>query len=279
MKTVLKTAVHELDKAHIQNPEFEAELLLAHVLNIPQAALLCYDHDIDNTMKSKFFNLIAKRKKHYPIQYLLGEWEFWSLSLSVAEGVFIPRPETETLIELALHHKDIPFSLIIDLGTGSGNIALAMAKEFEHVPVIAIDISSLALQTARYNARSHGMQERISFLQSDFLSGLNASTRDTPVLFVSNPPYIGLHELNTLQDEVALYEPITGYLADNGGLECYIRIFKQLAEWHSSPNYLLLEIAPQLAPHILKIAKQYHFTLTDQRNDVNQHLRALLFSQ
>ena len=275
--TLLQTAIKELLRAHIQNPEFEAELLLAHLLNIPKTHLCSYDFEINDALQAQFHALINKRKTHYPIQYLLGEWEFWSISLSVSENVFIPRPETETLIELALEYKKSNFSAIIDLGTGSGNISLALAKEFETIPVFAVDISEYALHTAQHNTRLHNMHDRIHFVQSDFLSALNPNAFTPPLLILSNPPYIAAHEVDSLMDEIKLYEPATSYLADKGGLDCYLKIFHQLNRWCLSALYLIFEIAPQLKDALINIANKFKFSLQAIKNDLQGNPRALLF--
>lgn len=274
---IIKTAVSELIDAHIENPEFEAELLLARLLNISKNQLLHSDPEINDTISHQFFALIDKRKTHYPVQYLLGEWEFWSLPLLVPEGVFIPRPETETLIELALEHKIINFSSIIDLGTGSGNISLALSQEFKRIPIVAVDISAHALSTARNNAQLNGMHETIHFVQSDFLNALNPKAFLAPLLAISNPPYIALHEVENLMDEIKLYEPVSSYLADIGGLECYLKILIQLTQWNVSPLYLIFEIAPHLKDELIKRAKEFNFTLIAKKNDLNGNPRALMF--
>ena len=276
---ILQIAIKELHQANIPNSEFEAEMILAHLLKIPKNELHFSNILINNTIRTEFLSLIDKRKKHYPLQYILEEWEFWSLPLRIPEGVFIPRPETETLIEVALELKENNINTIIDLGTGSGNIAIALAKEYSQIQVFASDISMKALNATRYNAQLNNAQSRIHCIQSDFLSAFNPDVWESPLLIVSNPPYIGLHELHLLQDEIKCYEPTASYLADEGGMECYHRIFCQLDSWHSSPLYLLFEIAPKLFNRLINISKQHGFTIQSQRNDLNGQLRALLFKR
>jgi len=277
VKYILDRAIQELKQANIENPNFEAELLLSHIAKVPKEKILFNNFKLCNDDIDKYFELIKKRKEHYPLQYIIGEWEFWSISLLIEEGIFIPRPETETIIDLVLKNKHLNFASIIDIGTGSGNIAIALAKELSDIFIIAIDISEKALEFAKRNAAINNVSSRIKFIQSDLLSGINLNSLNQPILIISNPPYISISEVINLQEEVRLYEPRFSYLADEDGLEYYIKIARQVSNFKNNLHYLLFEIPPERKDKIIEILKEFHFILIEEKKDLSGKPRAILF--
>lgn len=199
----------------VDNPRLEAELLLAHILGISRSQLLTWpDKPLLPPARARFDALLARRINGEPMAYLLGQREFWSLSLVVTPDVLIPRPETEHLVEAALARMpaDMPLS-VADLGTGSGAIALAIASERPLARIIATDTSWRALQIARANARNHRLIN-IRFLAAHWLTAFASDAFD---LIVSNPPYVALRDPHLERGDLR-FEPRAALEAENDGL-------------------------------------------------------------
>jgi len=230
----------ELAQTGNPNPRRDAELLLLHILGIERAALIARPHQrLKAGQAIQFRQLITRRKRSEPIQYLTGEREFYGLRFAVNPDVLIPRPETEHLVEAAIHR--IPPgkpSRVADIGTGSGAIAVAIAVARPLAQVTAVDVSAAALELAQANAASHKVAGRISFLESDLLDALTGPFD----MIVSNPPYVADADRQTLAAEVKDYEPATALFAGPTGLEIYQRLIPQAAERLPEGGWLLLEI-------------------------------------
>jgi release factor glutamine methyltransferase len=181
---------------------------------------------------------ITRRKQHEPIQYILGEQEFFGLTLAVTPAVLIPRPETEHLVEAALERlpKEAPLR-IADIGTGSGAIAVALAHALPQARIVALDISPAALEVAAANAKTHNVAERIEFRESDLLAATQGDTYDA---IVSNPPYVSTNE--ELEKQVRDYEPHTALYAGATGLDIYRRLIPQAKAALRPGGWLLMEI-------------------------------------
>jgi release factor glutamine methyltransferase len=224
------------------NAHRDAELLLLHTLRIPRTTLLAHPaRELSPTEESLYESNLARRLKNEPIQYITGDQEFYGLTLKVTPAVLIPRPETEHLVEAVLHHlpKDQP-TRIVDIGTGSGAIAIALAVHLPKAHITALDLSPEALSIAKQNAETHKVADRITFLQSDLLAAIaNEPPYDA---IVSNPPYIPHTDHPTLHPEVRDHEPHTALFAGTEGLDIYRRLIPQ-AHTHLKPNGLIaLEI-------------------------------------
>ena len=219
----------------------DATLLLRHVLNIPQAEIYAYrERQLSLLELRTFQSLIDERVKGKPIQYITGEQEFFGLPFRVTPDVLIPRPETEHLVEAAiarLQNHSAP--RIVDFGTGSGCIAVALAHAMPHSEIVALDISEAALVVAWQNARQNGVAERIEFLESDLLA---AVVRERFDAVVSNPPYVALSERASLAREVREYEPALALFAGATGLEIYQRLIVEANELLASGGWLMMEI-------------------------------------
>lgn len=225
--------------ASSQNPRRDAALLLAHVLGCDQTALLAYpERLLSATEQAEYERFIERRLASEPIQYITGTQEFFGLTFSVTPAVLIPRPETEHLVEAALAHVSREARIdILDVGTGSGAIAISLAHALPLAHVTAVDLSPAALAVARDNARRHEVEARITFVQSDLLEAISDARFD---LVVSNPPYIADSEV--LEDQVARYEPRSALYAGPSGLEIYRRLIPQAHTALKSDGWLLLEI-------------------------------------
>ena len=204
----------------------DAELLLAHTLRQPRIWLLAHpEAEVNEVEAALFLALTARRAAGEPAQYLTGTQEFFGLELRVTPAVLIPRPETEHLVEAALAWSETQRRPLrfLDIGTGSGAIAIAIAVNLPGVEIFAADISSAALDVARENAVRLGVSERIRFVESDLLSALGSA--DLPFdAILSNPPYIPSSDAATMQREVVGHEPHTALFAGMDGLDIYRRL-------------------------------------------------------
>ena len=220
-----------------QNPRRDAEVLLAHLLGCDQAALLTHpERRLSSVESEQYENLIRRRLASEPVQYITGVQEFFGLLFEVTPDVLIPRPETEHLVEAALERIKGE-ARIIDVGTGSGAIAVALAHALPRSLVTAVDLYPAALQAARRNAQRHGVFDRVTFLQSDLLAEAGSGEFDA---VVSNPPYIA--DAEVLEPQVADYEPRSALYAGPTGLEVYKRLIPQARRVLKPLGWLMMEI-------------------------------------
>lgn len=208
----------------------DAETLLAHLLQRNRAWLIAHDdNEVPEAQRSELRKLTARRAAHEPLQYLIGIQEFYGLPLKVTRDTLIPRPETELLVEEVLewtahHPATIPLRLL-DVGTGTGAIALALAKHLPGAQITACDLSAAALDVAQQNATSLQLGNRIHFLLSDLMSALPTDAQFDIV--VSNPPYVPTTDAATMQPDVRDFEPHTALFAGDDGLDIYRRLIPQ----------------------------------------------------
>ena len=253
-------------------PRLDAELLLAHALGCQRIELYTgYDREPDEEARSRFRELVRRRGAGEPVAYLVGYREFFSLPFRVTPAVLIPRPETEllvtTLLDLA---KTFPAEKVVevcDVGTGSGVIAVCVAKHLPSARVTAIDICDEALNVARENAELHGVVDRIEFVQSDLLTGLPQNRRFD--FIVSNPPYVREDELGELPTDVRDYEPRIALLAGQRGTEVIESLLPQAVAHLNPGGWLLLEINPRVAEEVKNlITNQPELEFVDIRKDL-----------
>ena len=217
----------------------DAELLLLHVLDCGLAALLTHpDRPLSSAESAQYESFVSRRLRAEPIQYILGEQEFFGLSFRVTPDVLIPRPETEHLVEALLERLPRDAAVrIVDVGTGSGAIAVALAHALPQSQVTAVDLSQAALAVARQNAERHGVSGRIRFLHSNLLAALNGESFDA---VVSNPPYIAENE--ALEPQVRDYEPRSALYAGPTGVEVHKRLIPQARGVLKPGGWLIMEI-------------------------------------
>ncbi|MFC1885497.1 peptide chain release factor N(5)-glutamine methyltransferase [Thermodesulfobacteriota bacterium] len=247
---LLNWAVSYFSSLHVENPRASAEILLAHTLKSERIDLYVrYDQPLTNDELARFKSFIQRRAKREPVAYIVGEKEFWSLPFFVSKDVLIPRPETECLIESALSllseaeaadSNRLP-RRILDLGTGSGAIVLALASERPDDLFFASDYSVNAVQTARKNAARSGFDKRIGFFSGDWLAPVQGRGSRLDMI-VSNPPYIPSEDIAGLQPEVCDYEPSSALDGGIDGLFCLKRIIGAAPDVLNPNGYLLLEI-------------------------------------
>ncbi len=262
-----------MEARNIATAALDAELLLAHALGIERFKLFTTSPIITLNTRDKFDDYIRRREQLEPIAQILGEKEFWGLDFKVNSSVLIPRPETELIIELSckcLPDKEAHIS-ILDLGTGSGCIAISLLKEFKQATAIAVDISSLALALAKENAERHQVSSRLELLQGSWFDGLPARTFD---LIVSNPPYIGVDE--TLAAEVVNYEPHIALFAENNGLAAYAQIAAGLGNFMHSNSLAIFEVGAKQADDVTNIFSANNIEVVEIAKDLAGHKRALV---
>jgi len=247
--TIIKLLQWSADylKTHaIDSPRATGEILLAHALKCERIDLyLNYDQPLVDDELKAFKTLIQRRLRREPVAYILGVKEFWSLDFEVTEDVLIPRPETECLVEAALAHLagHPPFSSrrILDLGTGSGAIIIALASQHPRPTYFASDRSIEAVGVARRNAQRHNLDEMIHYFAADWLTSLNQKSSAFDMI-VANPPYIPSRVIGGLQPEIHGYEPLTALDGNADGLECFKEIINSAHHYLKTGGVLLLEI-------------------------------------
>ncbi len=217
----------------------DAELLLMRVLGCDRAYLLTHPETALTAEQAALYDgWLSRRARHEPVQYIIGEQEFFGMNFRVTPDVLIPRPETEHLVEAALARadRDVPLR-IADIGTGSGAIAVALAHALPNAAITALDISPAALAVAQENAEVHAVGSRIRFLQSNLLDAVAGEQFD---MIVSNPPYVAEDE--ELEAQVCDYEPASALFAGPEGLDVYRRLIPQAKAAITPGGWLLLEI-------------------------------------
>jgi release factor glutamine methyltransferase len=233
------------------SPQLDAQVLLAHAKGCTRIQLYTiFDEVAPDALRDKFRALVKERAAGKPVAYLVGQREFFSLPFEVTPDVLIPRPETETLVvralDLAKERGAASGELkIADVGTGSGILAVTLAKRLPKAHVMAIDISPNALAVAQRNAEKHAVVEQVTFLEGDVLAGTPA----TPIfdLIVSNPPYVLSGEMATLPDDVKKFEPALALDGGEQGTTVIERLLLQAAERLRPGGWLLIEIGPSTA--------------------------------
>jgi release factor glutamine methyltransferase len=243
---LLNRSTHYLRDRRIKNPRLNAELLLAHSLNVSREGL--YIHLREQVReKETLERMIERRVRGEPLQYILEHQEFWSFDFKVDPRVLIPRPESELLVDQALSilSKDSfeTGRFILELGTGSGVIAISIAKELKGVFLVATDISRDALVLAMENAKSVGVLHHIEFVNGDLFTPFHCFRGRKPFdLVLANPPYINRSEIQRLPKEVRDYEPIIALDGGEDGLGFYRRITSQAPFYLQEKGWLLLEV-------------------------------------
>jgi release factor glutamine methyltransferase len=304
IREALKSGIARLRDAHTPSYTLAAELLLLHVLGRDRTYLYAHPEDaISSGDEERYFALIARRAAGEPTQHLTGRQEFWGLEFEVTPDVLIPRPETEHVIEVALdrlavrelragrrNKNDGAGLLIADIGTGSGCIAVSLAKELPAAQFVATDISASALVVAGRNAARHGVDNRVQFVEANILdrtavpdvSGELLSDRvvgSEPVfatkpgppmfdLIVSNPPYVAKKEAETLAVEVREHEPATALYGGEEGYEFYADLIAQAASHLKSGGILVLELGYNSLAAVQPLLESAPWTNVGVTNDL-----------
>ncbi len=275
---LLVVASGVLARAGIEQPRFEAEILLRNAMRLPDRALLYVEPQRKPTRaaRRRFFDFVSRRAAGEPLPYIIGEKEFFSLPFYVTKDVLIPRPVTEHLVEACLRwlrRQEKKRLLVLDIGTGSGNIAVSLAVNNPYVRVVATDISHAALLVAKRNARRHRVATRIRFVCCDIVASINPKIRFD--LLVSNPPYVTTAEFNAVPKEVRR-EPMLAVFAGDDGLLFYRRILKEAAPLLSADGLLALELNPNTVSAVKDLVLEAGFTYLMSLPDLYGQKRVLL---
>jgi release factor glutamine methyltransferase len=257
-------------------PRLDAEVLLAHALGCKRIELYTRHGELATSeQRQRYRELVGKRIEGCPVAYLVGRKEFFSLELEVTPAVLIPRPDSEHVVMECLRlAKDMQEPTILDIGTGSGNLAIAIAQRHKGAKVIAVDISPDALAVAKRNAEKHGVAARITFLQGDLFAPVAGQRFD---FIVSNPPYIPHNDIAKLAPGVRDYEPHRALDGGPDGFAVFDRLLKEAGNYLKPGGYLLVEIgAPQEEPARKRISAHGAYDLADTVHDYSGHPRVLV---
>ncbi|HET6175755.1 MAG TPA: peptide chain release factor N(5)-glutamine methyltransferase [Candidatus Sulfotelmatobacter sp.] len=274
LKQSLASAIARLTASQVPSPRLNAELLLMFTLGCDRAYLFAHpERELTADEQTRYEAALADRDRGVPAQYIVGHQEFWGMDLIVTPAVLIPRPETEHVIEAVLQtlglgagnltagegdselHLGREATLrIVDVGTGSGCIALALAKELAGAEIHATDISASALEIARANAARHQLEDRIEFHQGDLLDGL----RPPFDFIVSNPPYVGESEADQVQLDVRKFEPNNAVFAGQTGVEIIGRLISQARAALSPGGWLVMEISGTIAAETERLLSEWN---------------------
>ncbi len=257
----MKTSIHSLLEANAQKLQslLEAQILLAYVLGVSRSYLYSWpDRCPDEAACQQYERLILRRQRGEPIAYIVGVKEFWSLPFSVSHEVLIPRPETELIVELVLKYiAKEPMRRVLDLGTGSGAIACALAKEFPRWQIVAVDKSDQALRIATENAKNLALTN-VEFYQSDWFSIFSANHTLFDVI-VGNPPYISPRD-HHLQAPDIQYEPRSALISAPDGLTDLKRIIQESPQFLASNGWLVLEHGFDQSDHVRSLMEEAGLT-------------------
>jgi release factor glutamine methyltransferase len=255
---VIVWATGLLESSGVESPRLDAECLLASLLGKDRLHLYAaVEERTPPPVFEAYRALLGRRQAREPLAYLTGTKEFWSLSFGVTPDVLIPRPETETLVETALRRlNELQAPVIADIGTGSGAIAVALAKALPHSRLYATEISIRALDVARKNAAKHGVLERITFLHGDLVEPLfRLGVGLQCDLMVSNPPYIAAEELAGLPPEVR-YEPLEALDGGPDGLDVHRRLIRGASMLLKHGGWLALEMASEQGNSLSRLLRE-----------------------
>ena len=264
---VIKKTADFFSARGIEHPRLDAELILGHALGLKRMQLyLQFERLLTEAELEKIRPLVRRRGAREPLQYVLGETEFFGLKLKTDRRALIPRPETERLVELVTYYVTNPPARILDLGTGTGVLALALAKHWPEAKVIAVDAGEDALALARENAAALGLAERVRLLHSDWFAALAPEERFE--LIVANPPYLSADEVAQTAPDVREFEPIAALKADDDGLADLKKIIAGAPAFLSPGGVLALETGIAHHAALLKLAAEAGFPRAESLKDL-----------
>jgi len=277
LATLRKKIEARLRKKGIEEAPLDARLLISHIIPVTEIDFaINADQTVSNEQQNLIDILVQKREKRIPMSQIFGEKEFWSLSFKVTRDTLTPRPDSETLIEVALNEfedKNATLS-ILDLGTGSGCLLLTLLSELKNATGLGIDVSASAIKVANENATNLSLNNRASFLKSNWFEKLSKTKKFD--LIIANPPYIGLNEKPELTPEVCEHEPYSALFAGEEGLDDYRIIAADISSYMSEKSIIILEIDYRQSSTVKDIFEQKGFKNINVFQDLGGRDRCLL---
>jgi release factor glutamine methyltransferase len=276
VRTLLNWTTKHFHAKGIESAAADARLLLGHVLGCrPIEVLARYDDEPTDAERKRFRELIQRRVEGCPVAYLVGTKDFYLLTFEVTPAVLVPRPDTETLVQAAIEHlKGKPNPTVLDLGTGSGCVAVSVAHGVKAARVTAVDVSPDAAEVAVRNAAKYGMTDRVTVLVGDLFAPLPPDARFD--LIVSNPPYIPPAEIETLDVGVKDYEPRLALDGGPDGLAFYRRIATAAGRWLNPGGAVMVEIGWTQEPAVRAIFEdRSEFTVGPSLQDMGKRWRVV----
>ena len=272
---IVKKTTDFLSAKGVENPRLNAELLIGHALSLSRMQLyLPFERPVTEPELEEIRPLVKRRSQREPLQYILGETEFFHLKLKTDRRALIPRPETEHLCELITQRLPAPPATILDLGTGSGAIALGLAAFYPNASVTALDVSEAALDLARENAGALGLAGRLRLLRSDWFTALEPGIRFE--LIVANPPYLTEQETAAAMPEVRGHEPLVALASGADGLAALTRIITEAPRFLVETGLLALETGLDQQTVLREQAAAAGFTRVESLRDLTDRERYLL---
>jgi release factor glutamine methyltransferase len=277
LATLRKKIEARLRKKGIEEAPLDARLLISHIIPVTEIDFaINADQTVSNEQQNLIDILVQKREKRIPMSQIFGEKEFWSLSFKVTRDTLTPRPDSETLIEVALNEfedKNATLS-ILDLGTGSGCLLLTLLSELKNATGLGIDVSASAIKVANENATNLSLNNRATFLKSDWFEKLSKTKKFD--LIIANPPYIGHNEKPELTPEVCEHEPYSALFAGEEGLDDYRIIAADISSYMSEKSIIILEIGYRQSSAVKDIFEQKGFKNINVFQDLGGRDRCLL---
>jgi release factor glutamine methyltransferase len=275
IRALMEWTEQHFQQKGLESPRLETQLLLSHALGCKKTALYTrWDEIVDEERRGRFRDLIKRRLDGAPIQHLIGYREFFLLDFEVTPDVLIPRPETELLVTEALNRlKTLPMARVLDVGTGSGCIAISIAHRIKPAQVTATEISAPAIAVAKRNAKRHGVADRVRFVEGDLLAPFSSADRFDVI--VANPPYVSDVEFEKLPPHVRDFEPRLALKAGPEGFDVYDRLIPAAVKHLEPDGCLLLEIGFAQEEGVRQRMANAGFDLSSTVRDDQRHPRVV----
>ncbi|MDG1897239.1 MAG: peptide chain release factor N(5)-glutamine methyltransferase [Fuerstiella sp.] len=277
VQRILQWTTDFLRQKDVESPRLEAELLLAHARDCQRIRLYTdFETPLSDKERARMRDFVTRRAGREPLAYITGQKEFYGRDFSVGRGVLVPRPETETLIDVCLEQipADRP-TRVCEVGFGSGCIAVTLAKQRPVLSVLATDISVEALSYATENVSNHDVDRQVTLFQGDSFSPLPAGQSQRFDGIVSNPPYIREDELASLSPEVAVHEPHIALVSGEDGLHLVSRLITEALDWLTEDGWIILEVDPAQCDPVTRLFIEAGFDKTSIHKDLSGNDRVV----
>jgi release factor glutamine methyltransferase len=271
VQRILQWTTDFLRQKGVESPRLEAELLLAHARNCQRIRLYTdFESHLKDNERARMRDFVKRRARREPLAYITGQKEFYGRDFTVGSGVLVPRPETETLVDVCLEKISIHrATLVCEVGFGSGCIAVTLAKQRPSLRVSATDVSSHALKYAAGNVTNHGVQHKVTLCEGDCYNPLPAEQAGRFDGIVSNPPYIRAAELALLSPEVTIHEPQIALVSGEDGLLLVRRLITEALGWLTEEGWMALEVDPAQCEMVAGLFTETGFATTAIHKDLS----------